>query len=305
MNFVQFRKFAFLFSAVLILAGIVAMGMNYSNTGHFLNYGIDFTGGTIMHINIGRDFTTAEVRDVLATVNQGNATVQKVGEVMGEGEKFEVLIKTPELTADQQDELFNAFEQHYGITQNDLLRVENVGAVVGGELTRTALLALMIASIGMVLYITFRFEFRFAISAILALLHDALVVLAFFAILRVEVNGPFIAAILTILGYSINDTIVIFDRIRENLKNRRKENLAEVVDKSIKQSLTRSVNTSLTTLLVLVTLFLFGGVTLRPFISALLIGVIFGTYSSIFIASPLWLAWKEREARPTVKTKTA
>jgi preprotein translocase SecF subunit len=183
--------------------------------------------------------------------------------------------------------------------------VENVGAVIGRELTRQAFLALLIASIGIILYITFRFEFRFAITAIIALLHDILAVVAFFYLFRLEVNSPFIAALLTIMGYSINDTIVIYDRIRENLKKRHKQTLAEIVNTSIGQSLRRSIFTSLTTLFVLTTLFIFGGVTLRAFISAMLVGVTFGTYSSIFVASPLWLQWKEFDSRKKTKAKAA
>lgn len=300
MSFVSLRKYAFIFSAVLILIGMASLVTNG------LNFGIDFTGGTLVHLNIGQEFTLDEVREVLATMELDGATLQKVGmEGLGEGEKQELLIRTYELTPEQQTELFAAFQERYDLSTNDLLALENVGAVVGGELQRQALLALLIASVAMVIYITVRFEFRFALTAIAALLHDALIVLAFFSIFRLEVNAPFIAAILTILGYSINDTIVIFDRIRENLKNRRKEQLADVVDSSIRLSLRRSINTSLTTLLVLVTIFAFGGVTLRPFMTALLVGVFFGTYSSIFIASPLWLAWKEKDSRGNISAKSA
>ncbi|MDW7652234.1 MAG: protein translocase subunit SecD [Bacillota bacterium] len=298
-SFVGLRKFAFLFSALLILVGLLSLATSG------LNYGIDFTGGTIIHIDVNQQFTLEDARDVLTPLGLEGATLQKVGvEGLGEGESHELLIKTPELTAAEQDEVFDAFQEKFGLEEGHLLRVENVGAIVGGELQRQAFLALLIASVGMILYITLRFEYRFAFTAIAALLHDAIMVLMFFSIFKVEVNGPFIAAILTILGYSINDTIIIFDRIRENLKNRRKEDLGEVVDNSIRQSLRRSINTSVTTLLVLVTIYAFGGITLRPFISALLVGIIFGTYSSIFIASPLWLAWKERELKK-IKTKTA
>ncbi|MBS4029993.1 MAG: protein translocase subunit SecF [Clostridiales bacterium] len=300
MSFVGKRKYAFIFSAVLIIAGIISLVTNG------LNLGIDFTGGTIIHVNIGQEFTLEEIRDVLAPMGLEGSSIQKVGiEGLGEGEKQELLIKTVSLTSEQQDDVFTALSERYNLTEDNMLRIENVGSVIGSELKRQAWLALIIASLGMVLYITVRFEYRFAISAIAALLHDAMMVLAFFSIFRLEINSPFIAAILTILGYSINDTIVIFDRIRENLKNRRKEDLAEVVDTSIRQSLKRSINTSATTLLVLITLFAFGGMTLRPFISALLIGVVFGTYSSIFIASPLWLTWKNAESRKRLKTKAA
>jgi preprotein translocase SecF subunit len=298
-DFMSLRKFTFPLSAFIIVIGIVSL----LTTG--LNLGIDFTGGTILHLDITQEFELGEVREVLGDFGLEGASVQKVGiEGIGEGQKHEVLIKTHSLTPQEQDDVFTAFQERFNLSDDNLLRVENVGAIIGGELQRNAFLALLVASIGMIIYITFRFEYRYALTAIVALLHDAMIVITFFSVFRLEVNSPFVAAILTIVGYSINDTIVIFDRVRENMKNRRKETIADVVNNSISASLTRSINTSVTTLFVLVTLFAFGGVTLRGFMTALLVGVIAGTYSSIFVASPLWLAWKERETRKT-RVKTA
>lgn len=300
MSFVALRKYAFVFSAVMIIAGMISMGLNG------LNYGIDFTGGTLLHLDIRQEFTLEEARIVLAPLGLEAATLQKVGaEGLAEGEKQELLIQTQQLTPAEQDEVFSVFQERYSLTEADLLRVENVAAVVGKDLQRQALLALLLAGLGMVAYITIRFEFRFAISAIGALLHDLLVMLAFFSIFQIEVNGPFIAAVLTVLGYSINDTIVIYDRIRENLKTSRKEQLADVVDNSIRQSLVRTINTSVTTFIVIITILTLGGITLYPFMLALLVGVFFGTYSSVFIASPLWLAWRERDTRKQLKVKSA
>jgi len=300
MSFVALRKYAFVFSAVMIIAGMISMGLNG------LNYGIDFTGGTLLHLDIRQEFTLEEARIVLAPLGLEAATLQKVGaEGLAEGEKQELLIQTQQLTPAEQDEVFSVFQERYSLTEADLLRVENVAAVVGRDLQRQALLALLLAGLGMVAYITIRFEFRFAISAIGALLHDLLAMLAFFSIFQVEVNGPFIAAVLTVLGYSINDTIVIYDRIRENLKTSRKEQFADVVDNSIRQSLVRTINTSATTFIVIITILTLGGITLYPFMLALLVGVFFGTYSSVFIASPLWLAWRERDKRKQLKVKSA
>ncbi|MHB1256104.1 MAG: protein translocase subunit SecF [Dethiobacteraceae bacterium] len=300
MSFVALRKYAFIFSVVLIIVGMISMSING------LNYGIDFTGGTLLHLDIRQEFTLEEARDVLAPLGLEAATLQKVGaEGLAEGEKQELLIQTQQLTPAEQDEIFTAFQERYELTAADLLRVENVAAIVGGELQRQALIALLLAGLGMIAYITIRFEFRFAISAIAALIHDLLVMLAFFSIFQIEVNGPFIAAVLTVLGYSINDTIVIYDRVRENLKTRRKEALADVVDNSIRQSLIRTLNTSITTIIVITTILVFGGITLYPFMLALLVGVFFGTYSSIFIASPLWLAWRERDTRKQLRAKSA
>ena len=158
------------------------------------------------------------------------------------------------------------------MAEDALIGVDNVGAAVGSELQRQAVIALLLAGLGMVIYITIRFEFRFAVTAIIVLLHDAAMMLTFFALFRQELNSTFIAAVLTILGYSINDTIVIYDRIRENMRLQRKESVAEIVNNSIAQSLIRTINTSLTTLLVLVTMLIFGGLTIRPFVSALVVG---------------------------------
>ena len=177
----------------------------------------------------------------------------------------------------------------------ETIRMEEVDPIVGQELKEKALLATIIASLGMIIYITLRFEFKFAITAILAVLHDALIVLGFFALFKIPINAPFIAAILTILGYSINDTIVIYDRIRENIRLLHKETLDKIINISLKQTLTRSINTSLTTLLAIIMLYFFGGETIKDFTLALIIGIIAGTYSSIFIASPLWYTWKKTE----------
>ncbi len=299
-DFVSMRKYAFALSLFIIVLGVVSL----LTAG--LNLGIDFTGGTILHLDIRQEFELEEVREVLAPFDLDGAVVQKVGmEGLGEGQKHEVLIRTHSLTPDVQDEVLAAFQERFDLTADDMLRVQSVGGIISGELQRNAFLAMLIASMGMVIYITFRFEYRFALTAIVALLHDAMIVLAFFSLFRVEINSPFVAAVLMIFGYSINDTIVIFDRIRENMKSRRKETMAEVVNNSINASLTRSFYTSVTTLCVLLTLFAFGGVTLRPFMSALLVGVVAGTYSSIFVASPLWLAWKEKEISNKARAKTA
>ena len=294
LNFIAWRKYALIFSCLIIAAGMTAWAVRG------LNYGVDFTGGTIMQIDLGQEFTLDEVRDTLAPFGLAGAAVQKVGseQAGAEVEKSqEVLIRTPELTAAEQDEIFAAFQERFALAEDALIRVDNVGAAVGSELQRQAVIALLLAGLGMVIYITIRFEFRFAVTAIIALLHDAAMMLTFFALFRQELNSTFIAAVLTILGYSINDTIVIYDRIRENMRLQRKESVAEIVNNSIAQFLIRTINTSLTTLLVLVTMLIFGGLTIRPFVSALVVGVVFGTYSSIFLASPLWQWWKERRAK--------
>ena len=213
-----------------------------------------------------------------------------------------MVIKTAFVDDQRLEEIMNAFETRWPGLDPDNSRVESVGGVVSGELTRQALLALAVATAAMILYISIRFEFKFAVATIAALLHDVLIVVGVFSILRMEINIPFVAAVMTVFGYSVNDTIVIIDRIRENVKHKRRDEYPEVVDRSIRQSLVRCFNTSLTTLLVLIALlvgfhYFIGSLDLIVFVVALMIGVFIGTYSSIFIASPLWLDLKEWEFR--------
>ncbi len=296
-NFVSYRKYAYIFSLVIIAVGIASLLVQG------LNLGIDFTGGTRLHLNIGQDFEVAEVREILAGFGLDGSQIQKVGGGL-DGEGREVILKSPLLSEAERTDIIAAFQARWdGITDRDILAIENVGPTIGAELRRQAFWALLVAMTGMVIYITIRFEFKFAVAAIIALVHDALFVLTIFSLAQVEVNSPFVAAILLIIGYSINDTIVLFDRVRENLKGRRKVNFAEIIDRSINQTLIRSINTSGTTLLVLLSLFILGGVALRPFILALLLGVVTGTYSSIFIASQVWFSWKHyREGKRPIQT---
>ncbi|UMZ73241.1 protein translocase subunit SecF [Natranaerofaba carboxydovora] len=257
-----------------------------------LNFGIDFTGGSILHFEIGEEFETQEIREVLQNHGLEDSVIQKAG---GEGEESEVVIRTVSLDEDERNEIFNSMQQVWPqMTEDSILRSDNVGGVIGAELRQQAIIALSIAVVAIILYITFRFEFNFAVSAIIALINDVFFVLLLFSIFQFEIETAFVAALLTIMGYSINDTIVIFDRIRENLnlyKNYKKE---EVVKMSLKRTLTRSINTSFTTLIVLGSLFIFGGITIRPFVAALLFGVIIGTYSSIFLAPNVWLILQDR-----------
>lgn len=196
------------------------------------------------------------------------------------------MIRTKDLNQEENDKLLKLTEQKIG--KFELLRNEKVGPAIGKELRNKAILALAIAFLGMILYITIRFEFRFGLAAVMALFHDILVTVGLVSILGLEVDGAFIAALLTIVGYSINDTIVIFDRIRENLRLNKKQPLDVLIHNSIIQTLPRSINTVLTVIFCLVALILFGGVTIKAFIITMLIGVISGAYSSIFNASPLW-----------------
>jgi preprotein translocase subunit SecF len=206
----------------------------------------------------------------------------------------EFYIRTNELNQEQTAKMTSGLKEKFnGAT---LESAESVGATIGSELTRNALIAIGIALVLMLIYITFRFEFAFGLSAVLALFHDVLIVLGLFSIFQWEVSSYFVAAILTIVGYSINDTIVIFDRVRENLRNRKKEELHTLLNRSIMQTMNRSINTVLTVLMPLITLLLFGGSTIKVFVIALLIGILFGMYSSICVASPVYYDFKQRSA---------
>lgn len=282
MDFIGKRKLWFLLSGAIITIGIITILL----TG--MNMGIDFRGGTLLHYNVGQKFDISQVRHILEELDLKDNEIKKAGD-----NKEEVIIRVRMLSQTEKNNILTDFKTIW--PNIEIIRMEEVDPIVGRELRDKALLATVIASIGMIIYITLRFEFKFAITAILAVLHDALVVLGFFAVFKIPINAPFIAAILTILGYSINDTIVIYDRIRENMRLLHKETLDKIVNTSLKQTLMRSINTSLTTLLAIIMLYFFGGETIKDFTLALIIGIIAGTYSSIFIASPLWYTWKKTE----------
>jgi preprotein translocase SecF subunit len=290
-DFIGNRRKAYLLSLVLVVAGLISLSI------FGLNLGIDFTGGTVLHLNLGEDFSIEEVQEVIAPFEElEGAAIQVVqgrdldGDLSDEG----LVIKAQYIEETRRDALMDALRNRWPQLDPDDLRIESVGAVVGSELARQALLSLVVAVALMVVYITIRFEFKFAVATIASLLHNVLIVIGIFSILRMEINVPFVAAILTVFGYSVNDTIVIFDRIRENIKHKRKSEYAAVVNESINQNLMRSINTSLTTLFVLIALlfgfhYYIGSLDLIVFVVALILGVFIGTYSSIFIASPLWI----------------
>lgn len=283
MNLIGKRKLFYGLSLLLILAGIVGLFVN-----HGLNLGIDFKSGTIIEVDLKQSFTTAEIRDVLQPFNLGSMNVRALGTSGTEAE-----IRTETLSEEKFAAVMAGMRSKWpNLTAQVPATVDPVFSV---ELVRQAVLALLIASVGMVAYITWRFEFKFAISAIVALLHDVLMVIGFFAIFRIEVNSEFVAAVLTIIGYSINDTIVVFDRIRENLgMAKKRSDVEQVANHSIVQTMVRSINTSFTTLLAIGAVLLLGGATLKPLATALVVGIVSGTYSSIFIASAIWVDWRKR-----------
>lgn len=288
------RRSWFGLSLLLIVTGAVLLVL----PGFGLRLGIDFVGGSILEARFERaDIATAEVRAALIPLGFGEPIVQKAVE-----DPHRFLIRTRVFDDEQRLLVEQALTAGFGPFAVE--RFEGIAGVIGQELSRKAVLAVAVAAALMLLYITIRFEFRFAVAAIIALFHDVAITVAAFSLLQREVNSSFVAAILTVVGYSINDTIVLFDRIRENLRLRpyRARESGELINQSIRQTLTRSVNTSLTTLLAVGAVLVFGGRTTRDFAAALMIGVATGTYSSIFIASPIWAMWRERAGQTAVSS---
>ncbi|NQT21995.1 MAG: protein translocase subunit SecD [Candidatus Omnitrophica bacterium] len=282
-NFISFRKIAYGISFVLIVLGIFSFVKRGED-----NYSIDFTGGTIQQFKFNNPVSTQKVRDVLKEIDLGAVSIQRFGN------DKEIIVRSFEM---DPEKIITKFNTSFKQNPFEVMRVEKVGPSVGRDLRGKAVKALLIAMVFMVIYISFRFEFRFAVAAIVALLHDVLICLGAISLLNREISTPVIAALLTIVGYSINDTIVVFSRIREDRKLMRKATFKEIINASINQTLSRTVLTSVTTLTVVVSLYLFGGEVINTFALVLLIGVLVGTYSSIFIASPILVDWPSKKVR--------
>ena len=306
-NFVGKRKFCFTLSIILILAGPAVMLIHSTTGGKALNYSLEFSGGTSTNVTFNEDLDIktidSEVTPVVEEVT-GDKNVQPT-KVVGTNQ---VIIKTRALTLNEREALNKALVDKFDVDES-LIQAESISATVSNEMRRDAVVAVIVATIFMLLYIWFRFkDIRFAGSAVLALLHDVLVVLTFYAISRISVGNTFIACMLTIVGYSINATIVIFDRIRENLHgSRRLDEIEEVVNKSITQTLTRSIYTSLTTFIMVAVLYIMGVSSIREFAAPLMVGIICGAYSSVCITGALWLVMKKKigAGQDTVKAAAA
>ena len=257
------------------------------------NLGIDFTGGSIVDLTFENPVNVAQVRDVLKEHDMGNSIIQ-LENSDGKTEANSVLIRTGVVEDTELRATMNDLQSKLGNYQ--IQRVEQVGATIGSELVQQAAMAIVLSWVLMIAYITFRFEFKFAIAAIIALIIDVLVVLSYFSLFQMEMDSSFVAALLTVVGYSVNGTIVIFDRIRENLKiHRRSESLGEMVDNSIWQCMTRTIYTVATSLFAIVSIFLFGGETIHNFSFAMLVGFASGAYTSIFLAGPMWMFLKNKK----------
>lgn len=289
------RKYVWMaISLVIIAAGIITMGINGAK-GNALNYGLDFMGGTSTSVVLNEDLTIEEIHEqVLPVVNEtvANADAQ-ANKVAGSNE---ITIKTRELTLDEREAMNQALMDQFGIEEN-AIQAENISATIGKEMQSSAVRAVLVSLVLMLLYIWFRFkDIRFAASSILALAHDVLVVITFYALFRWSVGNTFIACILTILGYSINATIIVFDRVREELSlAKTKDELKDIVNRAITQTLTRSINTSITTFIAVFMLYIMGVSSMQAFAMPLMVGVICGAYSSVCLAGSMWILMHGRK----------
>ncbi|MCQ2748896.1 MAG: protein translocase subunit SecF [Clostridia bacterium] len=336
MKIIKNRKYFYAISLTCILLGIVFMAINSFNKKGAFNLSIEFTGGTVVDVNLGHEYNEEDVKDlVIGVTNDKNAQVQKVVD----SENYEVIVKiadkemeAEEVTEDTTDVteepieiasaeeetvtddglpsneevieqvkamygeetsytdlVLKAFELKYGTTNESIVEISNLSATVGDEMTNNAVFSVLIACICILVYISFRFnDTKMGLAAILALVHDVLIVLAFCAIFRLSIGNSFIAAMLTIVGYSINNTIVIFDRVRENSKGNNRAHKDLLVDKSVTETLTRTINTSVTTLVSVLALYVLGVDSIREFILPIIVGIVAGTWSSVTISGSLW-----------------
>ena len=298
------RKIWWTLSSLGVIISIIAMVISLNTLNATLRPSLDFVGGTRLQLeldcniekNCNEPLTTTPIQDILNQENLGSSSVQII-------EEYGLSIRTQTLDVDARTNLVDTLTEKVGQFDPKSTQIDTVGPTIGKELFRAGILALLVSFAGIIGYLSIRFKLDYAIFAILALLHDTLITCGVFAILglvlNVEVDSLFLVALLTIIGFSVNDTVVIYDRIRENIeldeKEERNRTINEIVDDSVNQTLTRSINTSLTTILPLVAIFLFGGATLKFFSLALIIGFICGSYSSIFFASTLLAWWRNKK----------
>ena len=297
-QFIKHTKWWFAFSLLVLLIGLGAMVNNKMKTGSFMQYGIDFTGGTLIELKL-QDTTKDYSNDLGTVIN--NVVAGEVSQITVTDQNT-YIVQGKTLTNEQYDAVKQAIREKLGSFEE--IKYNTIGPKVGDTLKKKALTAIVLAMVAIVLYLAYAFRkipkrvspWRFGICAVVALLHDVLATTGMFALMGYEVDALFITAILTIIGFSVHDTIVVFDRIRENLKYQgRDESFAQVADLSLNQTLSRSINTSVSTLITLAALYVLGAPSLKTFLFALLFGITIGTYSSIFVASPLLVLWQGKK----------
>lgn len=280
--FMKYRKVALAVSLIAILislGSLVVKGLNPS---------VDFTGGLVMQVRFEQSADVGAVRRALSSIGQGQAVIQAFGE-------NDILIRLQAESDDVRREVLSKLQQDLG--KFTVSKIDNVGPVVGQELRKQAIVSLVLALSGILIYMAFRFRFRFGVAAVLSLVHDSIIMLGIYSLLQKEISVSFIAAILTIIGYSLNDSIVVLDRVRENWPMIRTKGVLGLIDNSINQTLSRTVNTSVTTLLPVLAMYFFGGEVISNFAFAFLIGIIVGTYSSVYISSAILADWYLRSPK--------
>ncbi len=284
---IEHKKIWFSISIIIIVIGFLFVSIRG------LNIGIDFQGGTEITMNFGHEFNKADVDNTIYKYNPDAITTTA-------NNGTELDIKATNFSTEKTNEMIKEIESTFNLSSDALVSQNEIGPSIGQQLTKGAIIALSIAVICMLIYVAIRFEFAYGISAIIALAHDALITISIYAIFNIPVNTPFIAAILTVIGYSVNDTIVIFDRIRENRKKMKGESFDSIANKSLSQTMSRSINTTLTTLTTIVAMYIFVP-SIRDFAFPLIIGIVSGGCSSIFIATPVWCVIKNRKSAKKIK----
>ncbi|MDD5773718.1 MAG: protein translocase subunit SecF [bacterium] len=286
-DFVKFRYIAITCSLILICSGLISMAIKGG-----LRMGVDFKGGILMQVSFNKAPSIEEVRSALKTINLQESIIQEVS-----GRNDLIIRVEKDKTAGEsgyegiKQQVTKALEDKYGKDSFRFERLEYVGPVVGKDMVEKSVLATIFSFLGIIIYLSFRFEFKYGVAAIIALVHDVLTTLALFSFLNKEFTPTILAAILTLVGYSVNDTIVVYDRIRENVHLHSKEGLPDLVNNSVNETLSRTVITSLTTFFSVTVLFFFGGPVIHDFAFAMMFGIVTGTYSSIYIAAPILIDW--------------
>lgn len=270
---------------VSIILMLLSLGLLFTKG---LNLSVDFTGGLVLQVKFEQPVEVAQIRESLSSIGQGQAIIQAY-------DNKDVLIRFQAQDEDVRRSVLDKLKKDFGGLT--ILKIDKVGPVVGQELRAQAVIALLLALAGILIYMAFRFKFRFGVAAVLSLVHDSILMLGVYSLTGKEVSVAFIAAILTVVGYSLNDTIVVLDRVRENWPALRSKGVLELVDNSINQTLSRTINTSLTTLLPIVAMFIFGGEVISNFAFAFLVGIVVGTYSSIYVASSVVAEWYLRSPK--------
>lgn len=278
-NFVGFRKVTYGVCILFIVLTVIGLIRG-------MNYGVDFRGGTLLQYHFAQEVATEQIRTVLSQYDLSASTIQRFS-------ANEVAIRTPQLTVEQRSQLTEAMKEKFG--EVTVVRNEEVGPAVGSELRRAAYLAILFSIVGILIYVGLRFEFRPAVTSVLALANTGVMTLGLVALLKIEFDTTILAALLTILGYSINDSIVVMDRIRERLTYRKREDAQTLINSSLNETLSRTIMTGTTTIIAVIILYFFGGKMLQPFALTMLMGLLFGTFSSIFVAAMLFYDWEKRK----------